>query len=293
MAFDIALDIRAELGESPVWSTAEQTLYFVDIKGQSIHAFRPGTGVHQRIVVPEDIGCIGLRHGGGFIAGLRSGIWLIGAEGTLERKLADNPEDTTNSRFNDGKVAPGNRFMLGTIDEQRRGQTASIYRYHDGRLEAVASGLTTSNGLAFSPDGRTLYHSDTPRRTVWRRDYQPDTGALGDPSVFIQTREEDGRPDGAAVDAEGCYWVALYVGGRVRRYSPDGRLLEEHLLPVRCPTMVAFGGADLRTLYVTSARAGRSDDELQAHPHSGSLFSMAVTVPGLPAVAFDASREMQ
>jgi sugar lactone lactonase YvrE len=290
MTWTVALELRAELGESPVWSVEEQVLYFVDIKGRALHRFDPATGRVVTWPMPEDIGCIGLRKGGGFIAGMRSGLWLLDAEARLEAKLAINPEDQSTSRFNDGRVDPSGRFFVGTIDEVKTGAQAHLYRFDRHGLVPVAGDLLTSNGLAFSPDGRTLYHSDTPTFTVWRYAYDPKTGALSDKQVFVRlvpTETDRGRPDGAAVDLQGCYWTALFEGGRVQRYSPDGQLLAEYPVPARCPTMIAFGGHDLRTLYVTSARTGRDPEELAALPYSGSLFSMQVDGPGLPEPRFD------
>ncbi|MBD2748719.1 SMP-30/gluconolactonase/LRE family protein [Microvirga sp. BT688] len=290
MSLKVALDVRAELGECPIWSVDEQALYFVNIKGRALHRFEPARGEHRTFVMPEEIGCIGFRKGGGFIAGFRSGLWLLAADGNRTRKLADNPEDQRTSRFNDGRVDPAGRFLAGTIDEPKDGGKAHLYRYDSRGLATLAGNLLTSNGVAFSPDGRTLYHSDTPTFTVWRYAYDPATGEVTDRTLFVRlhpTETDRGRPDGAAVDAEGCYWTALFEGGRIQRYSPDGRLLAEYLVPARCPTMVCLGGPDLKTLYVTSARTGRSDDELKTYPHSGSLFAMPVDVPGLPEYEFD------
>jgi sugar lactone lactonase YvrE len=290
MTWTVALDLRAELGECPVWSVEEQALYFVDIKGRALHRFDPISGKATTAAMAEDIGCIGLKRGGGFIAGLRSGLWLLDPEGRIETKLVDNPEDQRTSRFNDGRVDPAGRFFAGTIDEPKAGAHAHLYRYDRRGLVPVASDLLTSNGVAFSPDGRTFYHSDTPTFTVWRYAYDPVTGALSDKTMFNRlepTESDRGRPDGAAVDAQGCYWTALFEGGRIQRYSPDGRLLAEYPIPARCPTMVAFGGHDLSTLYVTSARTGRSGAELAALPHSGGLFSMRIDVAGLPEHRFD------
>ncbi|MCB8819698.1 SMP-30/gluconolactonase/LRE family protein [Microvirga rosea] len=292
MSMIVALDLRAELGECPIWSVHEQALFFVDIRGRALHRFDPATGDHRSIAMPEEIGCMGFVKGGGFVAGLRSGLWLLDAEGRVSRKLADNPEDQRTSRFNDGRVDPAGRFLAGTVDEPKQGGKAHLYRYDSRGLSAIAGGLLTSNGVAFSPDGRFLYHSDTPTFTVRRYAYDPATGHAHDPQVFVRlnpTDHDKGRPDGAAVDAQGCYWTALFEGGRIQRYAPDGRLLAEYPVPARCPTMVAFGGPDLKTLFVTSARAGRSDEELAALPHSGSLFTMEVEVPGLPESFFDPS----
>jgi len=291
MGLDIALDLRAELGECPKWSVEQQALYFVDIKGMALHRYTPSTGRHVSMPMPEEIGCYGFRKGG-FIAAFRSGLWLLDADGKRLEKLADNPEDQRKSRFNDGRIDPAGRFLAGTIDEPKDGGRAHLYRYDRRGLAVLAGGLLTSNGVAFSPDGRTLYHSDTPTFTVWRYAYDPATGTATDKTLFVRlepTESDRGRPDGAAVDAEGCYWTALFEGGRIQRYAPDGRLLAEYPVPPRCPTMGAFGGSDLKTLYVTSARTGRTQEELAAFPHSGSLFSMPVDVPGLPEHHFDPS----
>ena len=292
MPLTVALDVRAQLGECPIWDADEQALYFVDIKGMALHRFHPATGGHAVMPMPEEIGCIGFRKGGGFIAGFRSGLWLLDSKGGREAKLADNPEDQRTSRFNDGRVDPAGRFLAGTIDEPKDGGKAHLYRYDRRGLVTLAGGLLTSNGVAFSPDGRTLYHSDTPTFTVWRYAYDPASGEATDKTLFVRlepTEADRGRPDGAAVDAEGCYWTALFEGGRIQRYAPDGRLLAEHAVPARCPTMVCFGGPDRKTLYVTSARTGRSESELAGLPHSGSLFAMPVDVPGLPETCFDPS----
>jgi sugar lactone lactonase YvrE len=290
MTLTVALDVRAELGECPIWSVEEHALYFVDIKGRALHRYRPATGEHAVMPMPEEIGCIGFKVGGGFIAGFRSGLWLLDGQGNREAKLADNPEDQSASRFNDGRVDPAGRFLAGTIDEPKAGRSAHLYRYDRRGLTALAGGLLTSNGVAFSPDGRMLYHSDTPTFTVWRYAYDPATGEASDRTLFARlspTDDDRGRPDGAAVDVDGCYWTALFEGGRIQRYAPDGRLLAEHPVPARCPTMVAFGGPDLKTLYVTSARTGRPAEELAALPHSGSLFAMPVDVAGRPEYRFD------
>jgi sugar lactone lactonase YvrE len=291
-AFALALDAQAALGECPVWSVAQQSLWFTDIKGRGLWRLDPSTGETRRAELPEELGCFALAADGGFIAGLRSGLWRLDADGAPVAMLAANPEDTSRSRFNDGRADPAGRFLAGTLDESKAHGDARLYRWDRRGLAALAEGLMTSNGLAFSPDGRTVYHADTPRFTVWAMDYDLATGAVSNRRPFFRltpTEEDRGRPDGAAVDAAGCYWTALYEGGRVQRRDPDGRLLEEHPLPARCPTMVAFGGRDLRTLFATTARAGRPEAELAEFPYSGGLFAMRVDTPGLPEPLFDPS----
>jgi sugar lactone lactonase YvrE len=280
--FHCVLDARLQLGESPVWLGAEQKLAFVDIHGQSLHWLDPATGGHTARLLDEEIGCVAPATEGRYIAGLRSGLWLLDARGAKLCLLAANPEPTATNRFNDGRTDPAGRFLAGTIDEPKAGGTAHLYRYDQRGLVALADGLLTSNGLAFSPDGRTMFHADTPRFVVRRYDYDPATGEATNPQTFIQldpTGADRGRPDGAAVDADGCYWTALYEGGRIQRYDPDGKLMNEFAVPARKPTMVAFGGTGLDVLYVTTA-----SDPTDAVP--GALWAMKAPRPGLPAPLF-------
>jgi sugar lactone lactonase YvrE len=283
-AFRCVLPAAASLGECPRWDERRRVLWWVDILAPALHWFDPASGRNGTIAMPEHIGCFALTDDGGFIAGMRSGIWLLDADGAPLRRIAANPEDVATSRFNDGRCDSRGRFWAGTIDEPKAGGAAHLYCCDGDALRAVDGGFLTSNGLAFSPDGRWLYHSDTPRFTVYRRPFDPATGMVGPREAWLRlapTADDRGRPDGAAVDAEGYYWSALFEGERVIRVSPDGRIVAEYPLPARCPTMCAFGGDDLRTLFVTTARHGRDENELDALPLSGGLFAMDVPVPGL------------
>ena len=173
-----------------------------------LHRLDPQSGRHEVDAV-ADIGRITPARGGGNVAGIRSGIWLLGASGEQRRKLADNAENPATNRFNDGRVDPRGRYLSGTVDEPKAGGTAGLYRCDRRGLARLDSGFMTSNGLAFSPDGRTLYFSDTPRFVIYRYDYDLPTGAASNRREFVRiepTATDRGRPDGAAVDAEGCYW---------------------------------------------------------------------------------------
>jgi sugar lactone lactonase YvrE len=283
-SFSLVLSVSCRLGESPVWRDHDQSLLFVDITGRTIHHYLPVGGRHHSVTVDEDIGCIAPALGGGLIAGMRSGLWLLSDDGVKRKLLAANPEDQTVSRFNDGCVDPLGRYWAGTVDEPKAGGKAHLYRYDRRGLVAIEGGLLTSNGLAFSPDGSTLYHSDTPRFLVYRYDYDVESGIAVNRRVFTQIDRAvsgPGRPDGAAVDEDGCYWSALYEGARVHRYDPDGRLMESFPLPALKPTMVAFGGADRKTLFVTTARDGEV---------GGDLYAMAVETAGLALMSFDPQR---
>ncbi|HZI82695.1 MAG TPA: SMP-30/gluconolactonase/LRE family protein [Casimicrobiaceae bacterium] len=286
-AFECVLDARASLGECPVWSVDEQALYWVDINAPSLNRFDPPTGRNAAWPMPSSIGCFGLRRGGGFVAALRDGIWLVDRDGKLERKVADAPYDPAHHRFNDGRVDPRGRLWAGSMNEKRDASTAKLYRLDpDFKLTGMIPGIMISNGLAFSPDARTLYHADTPTRTITAWDFDAATGGVANRRIFAQFVGETERPDGGAIDREGCYWSAFYGGGKVVRLSPRGERLAEFAVPAMCPTMCAFGGPDLKTLYVSSARQRREPDELARLPHSGGIFAMRVTVPGLPEPKF-------
>lgn len=285
--FECVLDIKASLGECPVWSVVEQSLYWVDINAPSLNRFDPLTGGNTVWPMPEAIGCFALRESGGFVAALRSGIWFVDRDGKLKRKIADAPYDPAHHRFNDGRADPQGRFWAGTMNENRDAATAQLYCLDpDLALSPMISGITISNGLAWSLDSRTMYHADTPTRTINAWDFDPATGDIAHRRVFAQFSGETDRPDGGAVDREGCYWSAFYRGGKVVRLSPRGEMLAEFPLRAMCPTMCAFGGPDLKTLYVTTARQHREAEELARLPQSGGIFVMRVDVPGMPEPKF-------
>jgi sugar lactone lactonase YvrE len=281
--FELVCPASCRLGECPVWLADAAQLLFVDVTGRRLHRFSPGSGaVTTTVETDEDIGFVAPARSGGYVAGLRSGVWLLEEDGRKRRMLAPNPGDARSMRFNDGGIDPRGRLLIGTIDETKRDGRAGLYRLDPGGLTAIASGLMTSNGVAFAPDGRTLYHSDTPRFVIYACDYRPDSGQVGDRRVFARLdpqAADRGRPDGAAVDRAGNYWSALYEGSRINRYDAAGRLIAEYPLPARSPTMPAFGDADLKTLYVTTAQA--------ADGFGGGLYALRVETPGLTHQSFD------
>ncbi len=281
--FALVLDAQCTLGESPVWWAEAGLLIFIDITGRRLHRFEPRSQRHDLDTLDEDIGCVAPAKGGGYVAGLRSGVWLLDSAGRKQRLLADNPQNAATNRFNDGRVDPRGRYLSGTLDETKSAGNAGLYRYDRRGLFPVMDGVMTSNGLAFSPDGRTLYFSDTPRFVIYRFDYDPDTGETANRRVFARiepTATDRGRPDGAAVDVEGCYWSALYEGSRVRRYDPDGKMMADYPVPALNVTMPAFGGPDRKTLFVTTARDKKGGP-------GGGLYAMSVDVAGAPGTLFD------
>jgi sugar lactone lactonase YvrE len=285
---ELHLDAGALLGESPVWHAGEARLYWVDIDGRKIHRTDPATGADETMELAEQVGCIAPRAGGGLVAALENGCALIDRWGAAPRPfgapvLAGKPEQ----RFNDGRVDARGRLWVGSLTSDKANPAATLYRLDpDGSLTEMLHGLTTSNGAAFSPDGRIFYHADTPTHEIRAYDVDMAAGTLGHGRVFHQFEFGSGRPDGAAVDAESCYWSALWDGWRVVRLSPAGELLQTVDLPVQRPTMIAFGGPDLQTAFVTSAGKNLTDEERKAQPHAGGVFSFQVDVPGLKQTMF-------
>lgn len=286
--FTSVLNAQATLAECPVWSVEEQVLYWVDILAPSLNRFDPATGDNSAWTLPEHIGCFGRRARGGFIAGLRSGIWFLDDQGQPTECIASPVSDTRISRFNDGRVDPWGRFWAGTLHEPQDRPAAELFRIDtDLTCHTISGDILISNGVAFSPDRRWAYHSDSPQQVIYRYPLDPESGAVtGEREVFHQFPPDSGYPDGAAVDVEGCYWIAMFEGHRIVRFSPDGEILAEYPIPVPCPTMCAFGGPDLKTLYVTSAREHRTEEELAQWPQAGNIFAMPVDVAGLPEPYF-------
>lgn len=291
-----ALAASAHLGESPVWSVSEQVLYWIDMgngsgsaaHGATFNRFNPATGTSRAWPLPEPIGAFALTETGGALLALRSGMHHFDVvTGTL-RLLQASPFDAAQLRFNDGRCDRQGRFWIGQAQnigpDLPRGLGA-LCRYDGHTLDAQIPGITVSNALAFSPDGRIMYYADVLQWCVFACDYDIERGVPGTPRRFLQFAQGV-VPDGAAVDAEGGYWLALYNAGKVARYLPDGSLDREIALPVSCPTMVAFGGAALDTLYITTARHRLSAAQLAQQPLAGSILCCEPGVRGLPEPLF-------
>jgi sugar lactone lactonase YvrE len=283
------------LGESPFWHRAEKALYYCDIDGRRLNRFMPGDGAESSWAFDSEPGCCVAIEGGGILLARRDGIHRFDPHTGCSTLVVDAPTpDASIERFNDGKCDALGRLWCGTVHERKQ-PLAALYCLERGRLERRESGVTTSNGLAWSPDGRTMYWADTPAHTIYAFDFDVVSGRLGERRVFKRFALRDpaaslddyaGRPDGAAVDVEGNYWVAMYEGSRVLQLSPGGSVLREVMVPARCPTMPCFGGDDLKTLYVTTASHKRPDAELASLPLSGCLLQFEVDVPGLPCHAY-------
>jgi sugar lactone lactonase YvrE len=280
------------LGESPFWHPDEQALYWLDIPGRRLNRFDPARQAHRFWELPCEPGCCVPFADGSLLLAMRDGLWRFEPDSGRRHLLADPPYDPARERFNDGKADAQGRLWVGTIYEPRDPPLAALYCWSDGELRRVADGITVSNGLGWSPDGRTMYWSDTKAHAVYAMDLDPADGSLSRRRTFAQfdARQPDqplagygGRPDGAAVDVDGAYWCAMFEGQRLLRLSPEGDVLQQVDLPVRCATMPCFGGPDLKTMYLTTAREKRPAEELGAQPWAGQVLQMRVEVAGLPA----------
>ncbi len=301
MSWQALSDDVFELGESPFWHPTEQQLYWVDIPGKAILRANIYMGFVQRWDMPSEPGCIAPAAKGGLVIALRDGVFRAQEWGGELERIATLPYDTAVIRANDGKCDALGRFWVGTIDEPKAGRAAELFSVdcRNGRatVQRHAGDALTANGLAWSPDNRTVFWSDTPNHLTHAWDYDLASNLLSAHRVWrtyepkpagwtFENTAYAGRPDGAAVDVEGNYYAAMFEGRRICKFAADGSLLDSWETPAQCPTMPCFGGEDLKTLYITTARHGRSAAELAQFPLSGAVFFMRVDVAGLPVHFF-------
>ncbi|WP_420137810.1 SMP-30/gluconolactonase/LRE family protein [Sphingomonas sp.] len=275
------LSVQATLGEGPVWVEREQALWFVDIKNHKVHRFDPASGDHRAYDAPGQVGWVLPADDGAFLAGLQQGVARFDPATGVFDVIATPEAALPTNRLNDAAVDGRGRVWFGSMDDGEGAATGRLYRFDRGTV--VDSGLapvSITNGPAISPDGRTLYHTDTLGRIIHRVPINDD-GSLGTPSQFAVIDEADGWPDGAVCDAEGFVWTGLWGGWRARRYAPDGTIAAEVRLPAANVTKIAFGGADLRTAYATTARKGLDADALASQPLAGNVFAFETDTPGL------------
>lgn len=286
MEIDIALDTHAIIGESPTWVPTERALYWIDVKEPALHRYDPQNGADQSWPVTSDVGAFALLDDNAALLALRYGIHRLElATGALEL-LAPSPFDPELFRFNEGYCDDAGRFWIGVMFDPINGssppQRAALHSFTlDEGLREENDAAELHNGMALSADGRRFFLSHSNSGSIFAFDYAPKTRLLGSKALFAQVPAEIGLPDGAAIDAEGGYWCAIYGGGRLRRYGPDGQLDREIMLPVSQPTMCAFAGEDLSVLYVTSASDGLNPEQMDAEPIAGALLRLRPGVRGI------------
>ncbi|MVV50773.1 SMP-30/gluconolactonase/LRE family protein [Pseudomonas sp. PB120] len=296
MQAELIVDARNAVGECPVWVPEENALYWVDIPAGTLQRWRADTGQVDRWTAPEMLACITRSSTGGWVAGMESGFFHLRThdDGSLDSHLLAHVEHArTDMRLNDGRCDRQGRFWAGSMVLNMGANIAdgTLYRYSAGQrgpVDAQLGGFIVPNGLGFSPDGNTLYLSDSHPlvRQIWAFDYDTETGTPSNRRVFVDMTQFPGRPDGAAVDAEGCYWICANDAGLVHRFTPDGRLDRSLTVPVKKPSMCAFGGSRLDTLFVTSIRPGDDQDEQSL---AGGVFALDPGVKGLPEPHFNDS----
>ena len=313
MTWTLLADSRSQLGESPFWHPHESALYWLDIKERAVLRKRiDGTGLDstapvERWRLPSEPGCMAPAKRGGLVIALRDGIYRAPEWGGALTLMAPADYDVRTMRFNDGKCDTHGRFWAGTLNEAKDRPNATLYCLDargagGGRTPTftrMVDEVMTSNGLAFSPDARTMYWADTAAHAVGAWDWSADENTLARRRTFKafdakpdgwtsgSTPAYGGRPDGATVDAQGDYWVAMYEGAQLLRFDAKGGQVSALPVPAQCPTMPCFGGEDLRTLFVTTAVQGRPDAEVARLPASGCVLATRVDAPGLPVAFFE------
>ncbi|MGJ8584930.1 MAG: SMP-30/gluconolactonase/LRE family protein [Marinosulfonomonas sp.] len=282
---------RSGVGEGAVWDERAQVLWWVDIPAGLIHKYRPDTGTNDTIDFGEPVGCLAVREQGGLVIAAKSGFYFYDPETNTKEFLSDPESHLPDNRFNDGTTDAQGRFWAGTMkDGGTPEQLGQFFRLDQDQSVTPWKGeIYTTNGLAFSPDGKTMYYSDSNPgvRTIWACDYDTSTGTPGEARVFFDTNAVPGRPDGGTVDADGCYWMAGVSGWQLYRLTPDGKIDLTIDMPVEKPTKPMFGGKDLDILYVTSIGAGFDEEALAKQPDAGGLFEITgLGIKGLNQTRF-------
>jgi sugar lactone lactonase YvrE len=271
--------LACELGEGPIWWRG--AVWFTDIKQKKIHRFDPDSAKGESWQAPSQVGFLAPLQDGHFIAGAKTGLHDFDpATGASRLIRAIEPQHPSN-RLNDGIVDSRGRLWFGSMDDGEENPSGALYRLDESGLSVMDTGYVITNGPAISPDGATLYHTDTLQKRIYAFDLHAD-GSLSGKRVFATIEEGAGYPDGPVVDSQGCLWTGLFGGWGVRRYSPQGQLLECVSFPVANVTKLAFGGPDLMTIYATTARKGLDLAALAAQPLAGGLFCFRAETPGQP-----------
>ena len=285
----LAVDCRCTLGEGILWWAARRALVWTDIEQSTLWMYGVGDRQTRKWALPDRLGSLAICESGRLLLGLAKGLFLAdpdaatGAELPVESVIAIEPHLLRN-RINDGRTDRAGNFVFGTFNEARDGPGGSFYQYSSrhGLRRLDVGGVVIPNSICFSLDGRTMYFCDSPDTRIRQCEYDAETAGVANVREFVRLRKHEGFPDGSVIDAEGCLWNAAWGAGLVRRYAPDGRVLDEIVVAAKNPTCVAFGGDALGDLYITSARQEMSDDELASTPEAGGVY---LATPGLRGVS--------
>lgn len=279
---EVLFEVEAWLGEGPVWDARSGTLYWLDILNKRIYA-------NAEILAELDdfIGCIALRKSGGLALTKRFSFASLSFDPVRETYLSAPAGEPSNNRFNDGKCDPRGRLIAGTMDINEKDPTGSLYSFDGTSTTKLLTGVTISNGMAWSPEGKTFYYIDTPTREVKAFDYDLDRGTIANPRVAVRVPGTLGWPDGMTSDTQGNLWIAMWGGSQITKWNPGtGRLLEQIAVPVIQPSSCTFGGKNMNELFITSARKGLDEAALKQYPLSGGVFRLKTNTEGMPAFEF-------
>jgi len=285
---ELVLDTKSDLGEGAIWNYKTGELIWVDITGKILNFYTPKLKNNKEMLTGQMIGTVVPAESGKMMVALENGFYQLDPETGAKKLIANPEEDIPGNRFNDGKCDPAGRFWAGTMSTTGKRQAGALYRLDaDGSVHKMIDNVGTSNGIVWSPDYTKMYYIDTPTRKVMAWDYNNETGEISNPETAIEVPEEMGYPDGMTIDAEGNVWIALWGGSAVGCWNPEtGELLRTISVPAKNVTSVAFGDDDLGTLYITTARQGTSDEELEKFPLAGGVFKIRPGVKGLEAFFF-------
>jgi L-arabinonolactonase len=285
---ECVVDCQNTLGEGPAWSVDEQKLYWVDIEKSELRSYGSETKEANVWKTPERVGSFAFRAQGGLLVAFESGVDFWDPGGRQTQRIHKFEPEIPTTRTNDGRCDRQGRFIVGGMNEADNGDPISnVYRLDsDLSMHRIISNVSCANSTCFSPDGTVMYFADTPTGQIWSYDYDADSGAVANRRVFADFSDQPGVPDGSIVDAEGYLWNAQWNGYRVVRYRPDGTIDRIVDMPVMNPTCVAFGGKDLDTLFITTARYLMTPEQIEAEPLSGGLFAVKVDVQGLNEAKF-------
>ncbi|RWZ58097.1 SMP-30/gluconolactonase/LRE family protein [Halobacillus fulvus] len=285
---ELISDTKALLGEGPCWNAQEERLYWIDILGRNLHRFDPVRNEHDSVHVEQQPGTLAPREQGGVIVAMEKGIYFYNWMSENLDPVADPEKHLPNNRFNDGKCDPAGRFWAGTMAQDETSGQGTLYCLEsDLSLHEKIKGVSISNGIAWSPDHSFMYYIDTPTEQIVRYEFDVTSGAIQNPVPVINFKDEKGFPDGMTIDEEGMLWIAHWGGAAVTCWNPEsGERLERIDVPALNVTSCVFGGKDLNELYITTARKGMSEQDLEAYPLSGGLFKVRTDRKGSPTYSF-------
>jgi sugar lactone lactonase YvrE len=279
---ELHYNAKATLGEGPAWDARTQTLYWVDVLEKRIYA-----GSKLFLQLDDFVSCLAPRKDGGLVIAQRFGFWTFEPDTNKLFTLASPKGEPSNNRFNDGKCDPRGRFVAGTMDHNEQESSGSLYSLStEGRIKKLLKDVRISNGLAWSPDCKTMYFIDTPTREVKAFEYDIETGQIANPHVLIHFEDTFGWPDGMTTDSNGDLWIAMWGGARVTQWNSKGMLMEQFGIPALNPTSCVFGGPDLNELFITTARVGMDTAAMKKYPQAGGVFRMQTNVTGMPTFEF-------